>query len=81
MLGTISDGDVRRFLINDGQLSDPVELAMESEFKYFIEGEYSLSDFKLIKSLGINSVPVISVSSIYSIEIPLEEPSPKYALI
>lgn len=59
VLGTISDGDVRRFLINDGQLSDPVELAMESEFKYFIEGEYSLSDFKAIKSLGINSVPVL----------------------
>lgn len=62
IIGTISDGDVRRFLINDGQLSDPVEMAMEIAFRYLVQGEYSLKDFKAIKSLGIKTVPVVDTN-------------------
>lgn len=59
VLGTISDGDVRRFLIRDGQLTDEVNLAMETEFKFLIEDEFNLSDFKIIKSLGIKTIPIL----------------------
>ena len=59
VLGTISDGDVRRFLITNGQLTDHVELAMEVQFKYLVEGQFDLSDFKAIKTLGIKTIPII----------------------
>ncbi|MBT4775955.1 MAG: NTP transferase domain-containing protein [Crocinitomicaceae bacterium] len=61
ILGTLTDGDVRRGLLNGGQLSDPVFSLARKEFKYFRSlDELNEETFKELKSQGVNLVPLIN---------------------
>ena len=49
MVGTLTDGDIRRGLINGVSVNDSVSIVMHSSFKYVREGEdiaYALKEFR-----------------------------------
>ncbi len=57
--GTITDGDIRRHLIKDGNLLDSVEIVMNTNFHYLND----LNDVKKIKSFkkkGLNLIPFLN---------------------
>jgi len=60
MVGTLTDGDIRRGLIKEIQLSDCVENVMRKNFQFFREDNYSVNDVKLVKEKHIRLVPVLN---------------------
>ena len=60
MVGTLTDGDVRRYLINGGQLEDSVSKAMNCQFKCFTLADKDVvNQVRQFKSKGIKLVPVL----------------------
>ena len=58
LLGTITDGDIRRGLINGFSLSDSVDKFMLTSFTK-INHKFSVVDFKKAKNKGIKLLPVV----------------------
>ncbi|WP_167619062.1 nucleotidyltransferase family protein [Maribellus sediminis] len=58
MLGTVTDGDIRRGLIKGYSLSDSVDKFMLTSFTK-INSNFSVNDFKTAKSKGIKLLPVL----------------------
>ncbi|WP_455592377.1 nucleotidyltransferase family protein [Bacteroides sp.] len=59
MVGTLTDGDIRRFLISKGDLNDVVELAMTKQFHYVVVGGESLKLIKDYKNKNITLIPYL----------------------
>ncbi len=60
MVGTLTDGDARRYLINGGQLEDSVDKAMNSNFRCFtLDDKDVVSQVRQFKTKGIKLVPVL----------------------
>lgn len=60
LLGTLTDGDVRRYLLKGGQLTDCVEKAAHKNFaKVFVEDKDILKSLRTFKSKGIKQVPCV----------------------
>lgn len=58
--GTLTDGDIRRHLINNGLVSDVVELAMNRHFKAIHEGEPTfIAHLHQLKDIGIRVIPIL----------------------
>lgn len=63
ILGTLTDGDVRRALLKGISLESSVEEAMFTGFKYLLDnGSDQVDTIRSIRSLGINMIPVINES-------------------
>ena len=61
MVGTLTDGDVRRYLINGGQLNDPVVNAVKKSFLKIEKNDSdALRSLKEFKAKGIKLVPVLN---------------------
>lgn len=61
IVGTLTDGDVRRYLINGGQLEDQVINAVNTNYKCFHSSDKNIVKFvRAFKSKGIKLVPVIN---------------------
>lgn len=61
LLGALSDGDIRRWILNGGQISAKVESAMARSPKYLLEG-YSPAEAKgLVVEERYECVPVVDV--------------------
>lgn len=61
LLGTVTDGDIRRAMINDGGFSSKIENIMKKEFR-FVKSESLLkyeSARKLMIELNIEQIPVL----------------------
>lgn len=58
MVGTLTDGDIRRFLISEGELGDSVNRAMTKRFHYIIEGS-SIQLIKEYKNKNIILIPCL----------------------
>lgn len=58
MVGTLTDGDIRRFLISEGELGDFVNRAMIKQFHYLI-GDSSLKLIKEYKNKNIALIPCL----------------------
>ena len=58
MVGTLTDGDVRRGFINGLSLNDQVSNFMSKNFSAIKNGN-SIADFKKIRELGIKLLPVL----------------------
>lgn len=58
LIGTLTDGDSRRGLLNGLQISDSVEKYMRSQF-FFVTSGYSLSDLMNAKKQSIKILPVV----------------------
>lgn len=61
LVGTLTDGDVRRYLINGGQLNDPVVNAVKKSFLKIEKNDSdALKSLKEFKAKGIKLVPVLN---------------------
>ncbi|WP_459129345.1 nucleotidyltransferase family protein [Guggenheimella bovis] len=59
LVGSVTDGDIRRWILKEGSLNSPVREAMYRGVKYVIKG--SLKDpVKFMKEHEIESVPVVN---------------------
>lgn len=59
IVGTVTDGDIRRALLGGSVLDDNVATVMVKDFKYFSSGRDNLSYFKSLKQKEINVAPVL----------------------
>ncbi len=58
MVGTLTDGDIRRFFVAGGNLSDEVKNAMHTHFSFINEGDSNhVALLRDLKSRGITLVP------------------------
>lgn len=59
--GTVTDGDIRRYLVSGGKLSDSISNAMHTNFSFIKEGETRLVlKLREMKSRGISLVPLLN---------------------
>lgn len=59
MVGTLTDGDIRRGLIEGASLSTPVSEIMHTNFKYVFEGQYDAKLLKEFRERQIFFIPVL----------------------
>ena len=59
MVGTLTDGDVRRGLISGAALQDKVSTVMHKNFKYVREGQNDAMQFKLFREKQVFFIPVL----------------------
>lgn len=58
MIGTLTDGDIRRYLIAGGSLESSVQFAMHTNF-HFVQLDTSLSIIRNYKNLNISLIPCL----------------------
>lgn len=58
MVGTLTDGDIRRFLIGDGSVNSLIKLAMTPHF-HFIRIDTPLAVIRDLKKKGISLIPCL----------------------
>jgi len=59
LIGSLTDGDIRRALIRGVQLSDSIKLAMNTEFKFIRFDQIDNSKIKAIREQGIKLLPIL----------------------
>lgn len=59
MVGTLTDGDIRRGLIEGASLSTPVSEIMHTSFKYVFDGQYDAKLLKGFREKHIYFIPVL----------------------
>ncbi len=59
LVGTLTDGDIRRGLISGAELSDPVSSIMHKDFKYILESEFDVAFVRKLRDKRILFVPVL----------------------
>lgn len=59
MVGTLTDGDIRRGLISGAALEDAVCKVMHGEFKYIVEGENDAKQLRAFRDRHIFFIPVL----------------------
>lgn len=61
LVGTLTDGDIRRGLISGVELSDSVSTIMHKNFKYILESEFDVAIVRKFRDKGILFIPVLDV--------------------
>lgn len=59
LVGTLTDGDIRRGLISGAELSDVVTSVMHTDFKYILQSEYDVSHLKEFRDKRIFFIPIL----------------------
>ena len=59
LVGTLTDGDIRRGLISGASLSDSVTIVMHRDFKYILESEFDVAHLKEFRDKQILFIPVL----------------------
>lgn len=59
LVGTLTDGDIRRGLISGFGLSDAVSKIMHKDFKYILESEFDVAHLKTFRDRQILFIPVL----------------------
>lgn len=62
LVGTITDGDIRRGLLNNLEISDSIVQYMNKAFKFFVEDNNNNSLYNEYAKLGLKLIPVLSKS-------------------
>jgi len=60
VLGTITDGDIRRGFIKGLNLTNPIKDFLFTDFRYLIEGEENFNKLKEFRRLKLKVVPLLS---------------------
>lgn len=59
MVGSLSDGDIRRGIISGSNLEDKVETIMHRDFKFLYEEDYDVAHLKAFRERRILFVPIL----------------------
>lgn len=59
LVGAVTDGDIRRALIEDVVVQDNISKVMYQKFRYFEEGDLNLEKFNKFKSQGLKLIPMV----------------------
>lgn len=59
LVGTLTDGDIRRGLIAGAELSDSVASVMHSDFKYILDTEFEVAHLKHLREQLIYFIPIV----------------------
>lgn len=59
ILGSLTDGDIRRGLLKDLVIDDVVDVYMRKNFRHLVEGSYTKMDIKKMKDFKIRFCPLI----------------------
>lgn len=59
MLGTLTDGDIRRSLIAGNPIDAPVSSVMHTEFQFIKETEWDVRKLKSLRKLNILFIPIL----------------------
>ena len=59
MTGTLTDGDIRRFLIKENSLNASVERVMKRNFSYILPGEKNIQKIRNFRLAGIELLPCL----------------------
>lgn len=59
LVGTLTDGDIRRGLISGAELSDPVNAIMHKDFKFILESEFDVAHLKAFRDKHVLFIPVL----------------------
>ena len=60
VIGTVTDGDIRRYLLSGGNLEDNIEKASNKSFNYCYSASEAAELFKNLKNDKILSIPVLN---------------------
>ncbi len=60
IVGTVTDGDIRRGLINNYSVEDSLSKFMNRNFKYFLENTNYKAEVSILKSKNIRFVPLLN---------------------
>jgi len=73
VVGSVTDGDIRRGLIGGAQLNSSVQEVMNRDFVFFTDGEVDLMKLRYYKSKGITLIPILDeerkITKIYNIRL------------
>lgn len=59
LVGTLTDGDIRRGLILGIDLTDPVTAIMHKDFKYILESEFDVARLKVFRDKRVLFIPIL----------------------
>jgi len=59
LVGTITDGDIRRGLLAGDNLGDPISKIMHTQFRFIKKNNYTLDQLSEFRKKGISLVPVL----------------------
>lgn len=59
LVGTLTDGDIRRGLILGIDLTDPVSAIMHKDFKYILESEFDVARLKVFRDKRVLFIPIL----------------------
>lgn len=59
LVGTLTDGDIRRGLISGAQVTDVVTSVMHTDFKYILDSEYGIASLKEFRDKRIYFIPIL----------------------
>jgi len=59
MVGTLTDGDIRRSLISGNPVDAPVSSVMHTEYQYIKETEWDVRKLKSLRKLNILFIPIL----------------------
>ena len=59
LVGTLTDGDIRRGLISGAELSDAVSTIMQTDFKYILESKFEVDCLKDFRNKRIFFIPIL----------------------
>lgn len=59
MVGTLTDGDLRRGMIAGAELSDPIQTIMHRDFKFLHESEWNVASLKTFRDMQICFIPIL----------------------
>lgn len=62
LCGTITDGDIRRGLLNDLEISQPIDLFMNKNFKSLKDDGNNINKLKEYRKLGVSLIPLLDNS-------------------
>lgn len=59
LVGTLTDGDIRRGLISGAELSDAVTTIMHRNFKFILESEFDVAKLKEFRNNNVLFIPIL----------------------
>ncbi|MFD0749652.1 nucleotidyltransferase family protein [Mucilaginibacter calamicampi] len=64
MVGSLTDGDIRRGLLNGLEISHPISEFMNKDFKYIHKNDENVSLLKALRAAKIQLVPVLGIDGV-----------------